>query len=35
MTNAAPVRWELVNMTTHISRLGKGSGVILVLKRER
>ena len=27
--------WELVNMTPHISRLGKGAGVILVLKRTR
>lgn len=27
--------WELVNMAPHISRLGKGGGLVLVLKRAR
>ncbi|MGV3590143.1 MAG: DUF4177 domain-containing protein [Gammaproteobacteria bacterium] len=27
--------WELVNMAPHISRLGKGGGLVLVLKRSR
>ena len=27
--------WELVNLAPHISRLGKGGGLILVLKRSR
>lgn len=27
--------WELVNMAPHISRLGKGGGLVLVLKRHR
>lgn len=27
--------WELVNMAPHISRLGKGGGLVLVLKRVR
>jgi hypothetical protein len=27
--------WELVNMAPHITRFGKGGGVVLVLKRLR
>jgi hypothetical protein len=27
--------WELVNMAPHLSRLGKGGGLVLVLKRAR
>lgn len=27
--------WELVNIAPHISRLGKGGGFVLVLKRSR
>lgn len=27
--------WELVNLAPHISRLGKGGGLVLVLKRSR
>ena len=27
--------WELVNMATHVSRLGKGGGMVLVFKRSR
>ena len=27
--------WELVNMAPHITRLGKGGGLVLVFKRSR